>query len=261
MPTARGRFRSRTNTFPTTFATPFRWAVQIDGQTDVGAADVNAFSLNSLYDPNVTGAGTQPKFYDTLLGAAGGTAPYDTYIVVRSHVRVTLQNSSTTSMFAYVQVYSDTSGISPTCPIYEYLEVPNLLKVPLPSASQSGGNRVVEFDVDIAKFLGAEDILDNDNCRAQYDANPGRQVYMDVGFRSTTDSGTVTFSYTVEIVYEAVLCGLNDTSAFMSASSVLAPGASTAPPSSSSFPRPKLSSHAASPPTGEGNQHVRAVRR
>jgi hypothetical protein len=205
MPTARGRFRSQTNTFPTTFACPFRWAVQIDGQTDVGTADVNAFSLNSLFDPNITGAGTQPKFYDTLLGAAGGTAPYDTYIVVRTHVRVSLQNSSTSSMFAYIQVYSDTAGISPTCPMYEYLEVPNLLKVPLPSASQTGGNRVVEFDVDIAKFLGAEDILDNDNCRAQWDSNPGRQVYMDVGFRSTTDAGTTTFSYTVEIVYEAVL--------------------------------------------------------
>jgi hypothetical protein len=260
MPTARGRFRSQTNTFPTTFACPFRWAVQIDGQTDVGTADVNAFSLNSLFDPNITGAGTQPKFYDTLLGAAGGTAPYDTYIVVRTHVRVSLQNSSTSSMFAYIQVYSDTAGISPTCPMYEYLEVPNLLKVPLPSASQTGGNRVVEFDVDIAKFLGAEDILDNDNCRAQWDSNPGRQVYMDVGFRSTTDAGTTTFSYTVEIVYEAVLCGLNDTSAFMAASSVIAPGPVLPSSASSHLPRPKLSSHAASPPTGEGNQHARAVR-
>lgn len=209
------RFKQRINTFPTTFAVPFRWAAQVDGMTSAGSATINAFSLNSLYDPNITGVGTQPRFFDTLCAAAGGVAPYDTYVVVRAHVRVTMQTQSTTSMFGYVQVYSDTAGISPTAPMYEYLETNNLVRFPLTSANNLTAVRVVEFDVDIARFLGCEDILDTDYARAQYDASPARQVYMDVGARANNDTSAVNFSYTVEIVYEAVLTGLNDTSAFL----------------------------------------------
>jgi hypothetical protein len=234
-PTA-GRFMNRINTFPTTFGVPFRWSAQIDGTTDSGSADVNAFSLNSLYDPNITGVGTQPRYFDTLCAAAGGTAPYDTYVVVRSHVRVTMQSNSTTSIFGYVQVYSDTAGISPTCPLNEYLETANLIRVPMTSANNATAVRVVEFDVDIARFLGFEDILDADDCRAQYDANPGRQVYMDVGVRSNSDTATVAFSYTVEIVYEAVLTGLNDTSAFLSRAKAQAVAACKPDPNTPTVP-------------------------
>ena len=47
------------------------------------------YSINSLYDPNVTGTGNQPRFFDTLCGSNGGAAPYQQYRVYASKIEVT----------------------------------------------------------------------------------------------------------------------------------------------------------------------------
>lgn len=56
-----------------------------------GAGDTCAYIEyrgNSLNDPDLTGVGNQPRYYDTLVGAAGGTAPYRSYNVLASKIIV-----------------------------------------------------------------------------------------------------------------------------------------------------------------------------
>ena len=47
------------------------------------------YSINSLYDPNVTGTGNQPRFFDTICGANNTSAPYQQYRVYASKIEVT----------------------------------------------------------------------------------------------------------------------------------------------------------------------------
>lgn len=55
-----------------------------------GTAAVYVFSLNGLFDPNVTGVGHQPEGFDQIM------AMYELYTVQKCKYRVALRNSSTT---------------------------------------------------------------------------------------------------------------------------------------------------------------------
>lgn len=50
---------------------------------------------NSLFDPDLTGVGNQPRFFDTLCGAQGTAAPYRSFNVIASKIIVDIfQNPS-----------------------------------------------------------------------------------------------------------------------------------------------------------------------
>lgn len=55
-----------------------------------GVSDTYVFQLNSLYDPNVSGTGHQPKGFDTYCGAQGGAALYKRYRVRSCHYKVSM---------------------------------------------------------------------------------------------------------------------------------------------------------------------------
>lgn len=204
------RFRPNQDTFTSTFCAPLRYADYLNGATQAASADVYPYSLNSLYDPYASTGGTQPKFFTTLCAAAGGTAPYDSYSVVKAHFRVTV-TSQAGPIYLYTQVYSDTAGIDPACGIQEYREVPNLMLVNVGDVDGSTGTRTIEGTVDIGQFLGVEHILASDYNRAQYNASPARQLYLDVGVRAVSDSSAINYTLSVQILYEAVFMGSNDT--------------------------------------------------
>lgn len=60
-----------------------------------GAADVQVFRLNSLYDPDFTGAGNQPRYFDQYM------ALYDKYLVLGARIKVTAFNTSTSEQHRF----------------------------------------------------------------------------------------------------------------------------------------------------------------
>lgn len=50
---------------------------------------------NSVYDPDYSGIGSQPRWVDTFLGASGGTAPYNRYTVLASKIIVSIWQDPT----------------------------------------------------------------------------------------------------------------------------------------------------------------------
>lgn len=68
--------------FPTSLRTKLRYVENITLQSVSGTATSNSFRANSLHDPNETGVGHQPMYFDTL------TAVYRRYVVRGSVIRV-----------------------------------------------------------------------------------------------------------------------------------------------------------------------------
>ena len=56
--------------------------------TDVPAEQ--RYRGNSMYDPDFTGIGSQPRWYDTFMGASGGSQPYRQVTVLGSKITISI---------------------------------------------------------------------------------------------------------------------------------------------------------------------------
>lgn len=73
-----------------------------------GSTAVYSFSCNSIYDPNYTGTGHQPMYFDQL------GALYDHYCVIGSKIRYKIVNASVPVKLAFY--VNDDSAVTPTSP-------------------------------------------------------------------------------------------------------------------------------------------------
>lgn len=74
--------------FPREYPTQITFSDNVTLTSTSGAPASYLWSINSLYDPNVTGTGGQPRYFDTLCGANGTAAPYYNYRVFASKIRI-----------------------------------------------------------------------------------------------------------------------------------------------------------------------------
>lgn len=70
---------------PLTLRTKLRYHETLAFSSAAGAISSNIFRMNSIFDPNETGVGHQPMYYDQL------AALYGRYVVINSWIRVTFQ--------------------------------------------------------------------------------------------------------------------------------------------------------------------------
>jgi hypothetical protein len=170
-----------------------------------GAAGVfnstQQYRLNSLYDPDHTGAGHQPYGYDQI------TAIYQKYKVYRCDVELTFWFPSQ-AMYAAIQFLGpddastltgmtpDIAGERPTCEL-------------LPLAAASKDPVKVRKTIDIARVIGmtrAQFDADLDGTCAQQNANPLRPVYMQLAIADPTSTyaqGAQSAYCQVKLVYHA----------------------------------------------------------
>lgn len=97
---------------------PYRYLTKMTYQDDVtlnvGAAGTIAsqvYSLNGLYDPDVTGVGHQPRGFDQLIGAAGGSGLYHHYTCVGAKVQARVMNPNGSSGVRVGMVIRDTPSV------------------------------------------------------------------------------------------------------------------------------------------------------
>lgn len=152
------------------------------------------YSCNSLVDPNTTGAGHQPAYFDQLI------AVYDHYTVLRSRIKITpCPNSTNTSPWIFtIYVDDDTTTVST---VEQALEQ-NLTSKSFFMLPASEGPKSMYLSWDAAKVFGPNPQA-QDSLQGTGSTSPSEQSYFTFVVQDLA-STTTAFTALVEIEYDVV---------------------------------------------------------
>jgi len=175
-----------------------------------GSTVVQTYSLNSLYDTDVTGTGHQPRYYDTLCGADGGSAPYGSYRVTTATVSVRfMNNNSGVSSIGYVGMRPRLPTATTTASVAYPNELPHVSYTMLNISTGMSNYKVMKRTFRMATIIGCKDIKDNEDSSAAYNASPVQQVYLDVFYFPRDGSATATLQCDIFVHYNVQFFDLN----------------------------------------------------
>lgn len=134
-------------------------------------------ALNGLYDPDVSGTGHQPYFWDTV------TAIYTKYIATVAHVDITFNSPNITGLWVGWSIHTNTTSNDDPAgkELSTLMERPNFACVPI---STSGTEMVTcrvsvplheVFGISRAQYLALPDVYG-----AAFSANPLSLAYLDL---------------------------------------------------------------------------------
>lgn len=160
------------------------------------AAGSYVFSMNGLFDPDITGTGGQPMGFDQMM------IFYEHYTVLRCKATAIIRNQSTT-------LYTDCSlavraDVTTVTDIETIMESGNAVAIKLTTANGQGSLKEAGLTCDIAKFGGYDDILDESDARGSAAANPVEQTYLHVSAWNSETVGTVNVWVELRLEYYAV---------------------------------------------------------
>lgn len=165
-----------------------------------GAINYQTFSANGMYDPDYSGVGHQPLYFDEMSNV------YNHYCVIGS--KITVRAAGTTSsgtgsnftpVLIALQIHSAATP-SQTSPIV--LSEQNQAIVRLMGPSQ--GNAMVLTKKWSAKKFFGKSVLANDELKGTPSANPVEQSYFTVSTRPVDAVSTTSITLYVTIQYIAV---------------------------------------------------------
>ncbi|MDO3651306.1 hypothetical protein [Nocardia mangyaensis] len=158
------------------------------GISGSATASAQVFRLNSLYDPDMTGAGAQPYGHDSL------AALYYRYCVQGVTISAQVVNNSTTSCLLYCALPSDpTNSITTQADLGS--ELPGAIFALIPPDSSKN----IKMKIDFKKLL-SKDIVDDDNWAAAFGDNPGNPyfLYTYVQAADKVNTGSYAIKYTID---------------------------------------------------------------
>jgi hypothetical protein len=158
-----------------------------------GSVASYVISANGLYDPDITGTGHQPMGFDQMM------LSYEHYTVVSS--KIMCRAFTTTSGAAIVSV-SRCASATPVTVANQIIEEGNCVTDQILTSGVYGSMKSLDLAIDVAKFGGVDDLLDNENYRGDVAANPTEQTYFCVQVWSPV-GGTVTVNVNFTVEYEA----------------------------------------------------------
>jgi hypothetical protein len=144
-----------------------KWSTFV--QYTASGLSIQTFRLNSLYDPDETGAGTQPVGFDEIM------AFYYYYRVESVKVKITVVNGGTAAITA---VQLSNSATDPTQ--ITAMAANNSGRAEM-SAGTYGQNRsVITYNVNIKNWLGFKENIDTD-LLGTVSSSPARVVFLHIG--------------------------------------------------------------------------------
>lgn len=167
------------------------------------------YRLNSIYDPDATGVGTQPDGFDTLLGANNTTAPYQLYRVRGALVELTIRNVGTPTVNCWVSTrYGNETSPS------AYWEALAKHKWCRQIDSYETDHHMVRFKkyFSIASIVGQskQTVNSDDNFTALYTGNPAFIANFDIINYPTDGTSTAACRFAIRITYYCELSNCND---------------------------------------------------
>lgn len=194
--------------FPQKMRTKLRYCdtITFDGSSAVGT---NTFRMNSLYDPDLSGVGHQPTWFDQICNAAG-SAPYGRYRVLGSKLTVTFSNS-TAPATAALNTSPELVFIEPsTASTAAYTSTSSLMecssnKWAVLQAKEGGNNsKTLSVTYSPQRDLGLSS--GDDTVTGGYNSNPSNSFYAHIGKRSqNTYAGSVIAFVQIEYFVEFYL--------------------------------------------------------
>lgn len=190
------------------------WTTLVYGDSynlDSAASYIQQFRMNSLYDPDFTLTGGQPRYYDTLCGADGSTAPYLMYRVHSYNVVVYVNTTSAIPTAVSFTIHS--SDISPPASLQEAYERVNDTKiVRLGALTGSDTLKVLKISGRVKDILGCKDLADISGTGVNYNANPASPNLIYGTLRLWSISGATPYTATVDtkIMFHSQFYKLND---------------------------------------------------
>ncbi len=138
-----------------------------------GATSVYNYSVNGIFDPNITGTGHQPLGFDNLM------AMYFHYVVTGAHIYINCTNTDVSNaQFLGVRLSGTASGgINVQTIIEQGLTTVAYLNAAGSDAAASGA---IDLGCSVAKFLNRKDIVDDQDLRGDAASNPLEQIYFQI---------------------------------------------------------------------------------
>jgi hypothetical protein len=164
--------------------------------TGVSLAGTYVYSANGMYDPDVTGTGHQPMGWDQMM------LSFEHYCVLNATMTVTVRHTSTaqSAAFAIVQYAGATAITDFTRVVENGLLVRNRLN----ATPYDGSIQTFKSRMDVAKFGGLPDILDNPDYKGDLSNNPAEQSYFHLSFWNPDSVSVGTCICEVQIDYDVV---------------------------------------------------------
>lgn len=164
--------------------------------TGTATANSYVFVANGLYDTDVTGTGGQPMGFDQMM------VFYNHYTVLRCRITVIAENTSTTLCPMFGIMVSGSSSITSGYEIA--VENGNIEFHPLGYAGQFGSMAKFTRQVDVAKFQGIDNIMDDPNMRGDAASNPTELTYFHVTTWNPNSASQVTTNFSALLEFDAV---------------------------------------------------------
>jgi len=197
--------------FPDKLVTNLRYVDTVSLTGGAGVVGANTFRFNSLFDPDLSGVGHQPYYFDQMCGPAG-TAPYLKYRVLSAKATVRYMITTAPATTA-VNIGPVVVGLLATATNGLYGTTASALCEASGSrwtylGDKSGGNNVIILKATYEPNRDLGNDTGDDTIAASYNANPS-QVFNLIPWKVDT-VGAAAVQALVEIVYKVEFFDRNE---------------------------------------------------
>jgi len=154
----------------------------------------HVFTANGLFDPNITGAGHQPRGFDQIM------TMFDHYVVIGSKMVARFSNPNNSQAIFGGIVLRDSQDI--TTNVRDWEENGYVRTVMVSSSNGTGGSTLT-YACNPSKFLGRSKPLSDSQLKGSVISNPTEQAYFHVGswpIDAASDLSVLACNITIEYI-------------------------------------------------------------
>lgn len=167
---------------------------------NTGLAAGYVFAANGLYDPDITGTGSQPMGFDQMM------IFYEHYTVTRCTLIATFRNTGTL-IAPGISIAAKADTTLQTDP-YSIMEQGNSLSSTLNIGTAANGLKELRMNLDVKRFLGIDDLMDSSVARGDIASNPAEGLFFHLSAWSLDAASAGTVSVAIRLEYHAVFTEL-----------------------------------------------------
>lgn len=176
--------------FPKKLRVIHRYADALSIVSASGSVAGQLYKCNGMFDPDTTGGGHQPSYFDNC------AAIYDHYTVFRSRITIEVVSDLTSRVALYVD--DDTSAATA---MTQAMEQPSASSALVPDTTAKPVRLTKSWS---AKAYFGGDIFDNDNLQGTSAADPVEQSQFVILYQTADGSTTSTARINVVLEFEAI---------------------------------------------------------